>query len=76
MRQYELVDAETLTSYIMGNPAGLDHYAGVMANLARIIHGTEAEENDCFPDARERFRAYVTMGVARSDESLPKNAWS
>ena len=54
----------------MGNPAGLDHYAGVMADLARIIHGTEAEENDCFPEARERFRAYVTMGAARSDEKL------
>ena len=67
---YELVDAETLTNYIKGNPAGLDYYAGVMADLARIIHGTEAEENDCFPDARERFRGYITNGIARSDGEL------
>ena len=69
---YELVDAETLSTYIAGNPSGLDYYAEVMADLARTIHGTEAEEDDRFPDARDRFRAYITNGLARSDRKLAR----
>ena len=67
---YELMDSETLTTYLAANPSKIDYYAGVMANLARTIHGTQAGENDCFPDARDRFRAYVANGIARSDGEL------
>ncbi len=67
---YELVDSEPLSTYIAGNPHDLDYYAGVMAELARTIHATEAEENDCFPDVRERFRAYIRNGLEHSDREL------
>ena len=67
---YELLGSETLSACIANNPSGLDYYAGVMAKLARTIHSTEAKEKDCFPDARDRFRAYITNGLARCDREL------
>lgn len=67
---YEFVNSETITTYILGNPSGLDHYAGVMAELARTIHATEAEENDCFPDAGDRFRKYAVEGIGHFDNVL------
>ena len=69
---YELVDSETLTNYISGNPHDLDYYAGVMADLARTIHAVEVEKDDCFPDVRERFRAYIRNGLEHSDRELAK----
>ena len=69
---YELMNSETLTTYITGNPHDLDYYAGVMAELARTIHATEAGEDDCFPDARERFRGYIRNGLAHCDRELAK----
>ena len=67
---YELLGSENLSACIANNPSGLDYYAGVMAKLARTIHSTEAKEKDCFPDARDRFRAYITNGLARCDREL------
>ena len=67
---YELMDSETLTTYLATNPSKIDYYASVMANLARTIHGTQAGENDCFPDARDRFRAYIAHGIKRIDSEF------
>lgn len=67
---YELVNADSLSACIVRNPSRLSHYAAVMAELARTIHNTEAEEEDLFPDVRDRFRAYITNGVLRSDKEL------
>ena len=67
---YELLGCETLSACIAENPSRLDYYAGVMAELARTIHGTAAKEKDLFPDVRDRFRAYITNGLARSDREL------
>lgn len=67
---YELLGSATLSACIAENPSSLDYYAGVMAKLARTIHGTEAKDKDCFPDARDRFRAYIANGLARSDSEL------
>lgn len=67
---YELVNSETLSAYIAGNPSGLDYYADVMAKLARTIHDTQAEEQDRFPDVRDRFRRYITNGLERSSREL------
>lgn len=67
---YELVDSETLSAYMLGNPSEADYYAQVMANLARTIHGTVAEDTDDFPDARDRFREYITHGIERCDKEL------
>ncbi len=64
---YELVDSETLTECMARNPSGLNYYASVMAELARTIHNTEAEESDHFPDDKDRFRAYIKNGIRRSD---------
>ena len=67
---YELMDSEPLSGCIARNPSGLDYYAAVMAQLAHTIHNTEAEESDRFPDAKDRFRAYITNGIGRSDAEL------
>lgn len=67
---YELVEAATLSAYIAGNPANLDYYAGVMADLAHTIHGTEAEEKDCFPNAKDRFIGYIANGIELCDKEL------
>lgn len=67
---YELVEADTLTGCILHSPSRLDYYAGIMADVARQIHSTKAQDNDPFPDARERVREYILNGVARSDKTL------
>lgn len=67
---YELFNSETLTARISEDPARLEYYAGVMADLAKKIHDTQAGQEDHFPDVKERFREYITHGIGRSDRDL------
>ena len=66
----ELVDAETISHCISRSPGQVETYAGIMAELARTIHGITVSEDDGFPDALERVRDYMQGGIACEDEAL------
>ena len=67
---YELVEADTVSKYIAGNPGRVDVYAKMMAELGRLIHSTEVKAEDNFPDYNERIIGYVKRGVAYESEML------
>lgn len=67
---YELVDSETISSCIARAPGQVDVYAKGMADLARLIHSITSDEDDGFPDAKDRSREYVSGGVACENEAL------
>ena len=67
---YELVDADTLSTCIARNPKGIGFYAQTMAAMAKQIHAISAQEDDHFPDAKDRVRDYITHGIAKSDPAL------
>ncbi len=65
---YELVDSDNLTACIARNPSGVMFYADVMAQLAIIIHGIEADQDDTFPDVKDRYRRYIDRGLEPVDK--------
>lgn len=67
---YELLDSETISSFIVKDPGQVDVYAKIMAELARTIHGITVSEDDCFPPAADRIRTYIRGGVGKEDEAL------
>lgn len=67
---YELLDSETISDLIARNPANVDHYASVFAQLAHTIHDIHVTEEDGFPDGMERLRRYIAGGVEKEDEAL------
>lgn len=67
---YELVDSATVSKYIAANPAQVETYARMMAELAQTIHSIEVSEEDGFPSAEERLRNYVAKGLGYEDEAL------
>lgn len=67
---YELVDSETISSYIAKKPGQVEAYAKMMAELAHIIHSTEVTAEDGFPSAMDRVRDYIEGGVGREDAAL------
>ena len=67
---YELVDSETISSCIARAPGQVDVYAQGMADLARLIHSVEADEEEDFPDAKERLLDYISGGVACENEAV------
>ena len=67
---YELVDSDTISRYIAGNPAQVEGYAKIMADLAHTIHGISVTAEDHFPAVAERLRSYVTGGIALEDAAL------
>ena len=67
---YELVDAETISRQIAKNPAQLEVYAKMMADLAKTIHSIDASGDDDFPDVANRLRPYIEGGVGRVDKEL------
>ncbi len=69
---YELVDSETLSTYIAREPEKVNKYAELMAQVALEIHGTKVAENDIFPEAYDRIQEYVRGGIAYVDERLAK----
>ncbi len=69
---YELFDADTLTQKLKKDPANVDYYALVMANLAHQIHDIQIDDEDIFPKAKTRFANYIENGVAKSDAGLAR----
>lgn len=69
---YELVDSETLSTFIARAPKQVDKYARLMADVAREIHSIEVSEDDIFPEGSGRIVEYVRGGVAYEDERLAK----
>ena len=69
---YELVDADTLSTYIAAEPNKVEEYAKLMAGVAQEIHSVEVEEDDVFPEAYGRIQEYIRGGVAYEDERLAK----
>lgn len=69
---YELVEAEKVSSILARDPANADVCARMMADLAHTIHGVKVSEDDGFPDAAERVRAYIEEGIGREDEALAR----
>lgn len=67
---YELIASETISECISRDPAQVDVYAKIMAELAHTIHDIEVTEEDGFSDGTENLRAYVRGGVAYDDEAL------
>ena len=56
---FELVDSETVSSCIAKDPARVDEYAVIMANLARLIHELTVTPEDEFPSMNNTLRARV-----------------
>ena len=69
---YELVDADTLSTYIAAEPEKVADYAKIMSDVAREIHSIEVSEDDVFPEAYGRIQEYIRGGVAYEDEKLAK----
>ena len=67
---YELVDSETISSYIVNNPGQVKVYAKMMAELAHIIHSTEVTAEDGFPSAMNRVSDYIEGGIGQEDAVL------
>ena len=67
---YELVDSETISSFIARAPSQVDLYAKSMAELARLVHSVTSVEEDGFPDGKDRLREYIDGGIACEDEAL------
>ena len=67
---YELLDSDTISSFIARAPGKVDQYAAMMADLAREIHSIEVAEEDGFPDVSGRILGYIDGGIGREDEAL------
>lgn len=67
---YELVDSETVSSFIKRAPGQVDVYARSMADLALLIHSVRPSEEDGFPDVKDRLRDYITGGIAYENAAL------
>ena len=68
---FEMVNSDTLSRIISRSPGQVDSYAKIMADVASIIHGIEATEQDGFPQVSERIMDYITGGVFQSVQSSP-----
>ncbi|WP_081773733.1 HD domain-containing protein [Treponema sp. C6A8] len=66
---FELMDSQTVSQLIARAPGHLDHYAGIMADLANTIHAIEVDENE-FPSVSVRLLDYVNGGIARENTEL------
>lgn len=67
---FELIDAKTISELIAKNPEHIEYYAGVMADLALQIHGTEQEDEALFPDASAQLQGWVERAFIDEDEAL------
>ncbi len=74
---FELINAKTVSEFIAMSPDHSEYYAGIMADLARQIHSTDAsDEKDKFPDASLQLKGWVTraFGEERPDLQEKFNA--
>lgn len=67
---FEMVSSDTVSRLIAKNPRRVVSYAGIMADVARIIHGIEVSPEDGFPLVSERTKDYIRKGIGCVDEDL------
>ncbi len=67
---FEMVDSDTLSRCISRSPGQVDQFAGIMADLANVIHGIEVSEDSGFPGAVERIKEYITGGICAENSVL------
>lgn len=67
---FEMVDSDTLSRCIARSPGQVKMYAGIMADMATLIHGIEVTEDDGFPYVAERVKEYIDGGVGVEDAAL------
>ncbi len=67
---FELVDSETISSYIAKDPGRVAEYAHIMANLAHVIHDVTATPEDKFPDVKVMLQARINDCFAGEYEKL------
>ena len=67
---FEMVDSDTLSRCIARSPGQVDQFAGIMADVAGIIHGIEVSEEDGFPYVSERVKPYFSGGIGLEDTAL------
>lgn len=66
---FELVDSESISKYIAADPGRVKYYAGVMAQVTKLIHSTEADD-DTFPDHTDMMREWINEGIGKEDEQM------
>lgn len=69
---YELVDSQTLSTYIAKNPSQVESYAKIMSDLAHTIHSVSVPDDGTFPSCSERIKSYIRGGIGYEDEGLSK----
>lgn len=69
---FEMVDADTLSRCIARSPRKVEQYAGIMADVASVIHGIKASESDGFPYVYERIEDYIVGGIGTENTELCK----
>lgn len=67
---FELLDSTSVTTLIKANPLMVEHYAEVMANLAKKIHSIQAGDMLIVPNYMENVYSWIDDGVAYIDEEL------
>ena len=67
---YELLDSETVSTFIAKNPGRAEEYACLMAELAHTIHSISVAAEDGFPSVKERLHRYIAGGIEYEDEAL------
>ena len=70
---FELLDSATVSSCIAKDPARVDEYAVIMADLAHVIHDITVTKDDGFPDMKETLRSRVYDCFAGEYESLAES---
>ena len=69
---YELVNSETISTYIERSPSQVGAYAKIMAQLARSIHSTKVKANDGFQSAYDRIYSYIHEGIGYENVNAEK----
>ena len=67
---FEMVDSDTLSRCIARSPGQVDQFAGLMADLATVIHGIEVSEDSGFPYTFDRIKEYIEGGICAEDSVL------
>ena len=66
---FELLNSDTVSGKISQNPADVDKYAHLMADLALKIHTTECPD-DSLPEYIQNVYSWVSGGIAHEDMKL------
>lgn len=68
---FELLESNTVSSLIASNPEDVQEYASIMADLAKTIHTTDAEEKGMNLNGYiKEVYAWIDGGIAYEDEDI------